>query len=134
MKHIAAISALFSVLVGCSDGRMTRHQEKETPPPAGPSNTRIDSRPTPYDDVTIAGRLTRPEYEALAETVLNHRPFKLPDASYDWYAPAIIHIVVTDDGSRAVAMTRFTEGGGNVVTLQRKSGKWKVLFVTKWTR
>jgi len=138
MKHIAAISALFCILVGCSDGPVTHHQEKEreTPAPATPSETRIDAKPTPYENVNIAGKLSRTEYGELADVVLKHRPFKLRDGSYDWYTPAIIHVVVTDDGSRAVAMTSFKDGGGNVVTLERKSekDKWRIVLVTKWTR
>ena len=114
---------------------MNHHQEPETPSSKGPSDTRIDSKPAPYEDVSIVGRLNRLEYKELSETVLNHRPFKLPDASYDWYAPAIIQVVVTGDRSKAVAMTTFTGGGGgNVITLERKSSQWKVVSVTKWTR
>ena len=134
MKQMLAILVLSGVIVGCAGGPATGHQDETTVATPRPSDTRTDSKPTPYEDVEVVGKLTRREYAEVAETVLNHRPFKLPDDSYDWYTPAIMQVVVTDDRSKAVAITRFDQGGGNVVTLERKTGKWEVVSVTKWTR
>jgi len=123
------------ILVGCSDGHPADHEGDFTY--SGPSDINMVSRPLPYDDVVIAGNLSRVDYEQLSQTVLDHRPFKPPDGSKGWYTAAIFRLVVTDDSSKVYAQTSFTgrqPTSGNVVILKRKPGGWKVVDVDTWVR